>query len=280
MKPRGPVPPPQRARARAKAARRPMCVSVFGPSQQGKSYLVGSLARRDPAPCLIRFGEETRDFFADINPAGGKESTGLVTRFTVRPVQGLPGLPVVCRMLSQGDVIKIVANAFMEDFDRDTVRAMEPAEVEAWIARFRTKAAAAPMADFGSDDVFDLFEYFERYFRNHPVHAALKPGPWQELETLAPRLSTLEGKTVAQLWDFLFRGDQVFSALEEGLKAREKILATVTNGKVFLAELLSKAAPYLRAKLKEATITVQDERQSGVLVVPAQTTVEDWEAMT
>jgi hypothetical protein len=67
---------------------------------------------------------------------------------------------------------------------------------------------------------------------------------------------------------------------EEGLKAREKILATVTNGKVFLAELLSKAAPYLRAKLKEATITVQDERQSGVLVVPAQTTVEDWEAMT
>lgn len=179
----------QRARALAKAARRPMCVSVFGPSQQGKSYLVGSLARRDPDPCLIRFGAETRDFFADINPAGGKESTGLVTRFTVRPVQGLPGLPVVCRMLSQGDVIKIVANAFMEDFDRDTVRAMEPAEVEAWIARFRARAAAEPAADFTADDVFDLFEYFERYFRNHPVHAALKPGPWRELETLAPRLS-------------------------------------------------------------------------------------------
>ena len=37
---------------------------------------------------------------------------------------------------------------------------------------------------------------------------------------LAPRLATLEGKTVAQLWDFLFRGDQVFLHLEEGLKAR------------------------------------------------------------
>ena len=37
---------------------------------------------------------------------------------------------------------------------------------------------------------------------------------------LAPRVDTLEGKTVAQLWDDLFRGDEVFALLEEGLKAR------------------------------------------------------------
>ncbi|OGA38391.1 MAG: hypothetical protein A3G24_12080 [Betaproteobacteria bacterium RIFCSPLOWO2_12_FULL_62_13] len=36
---------------------------------------------------------------------------------------------------------------------------------------------------------------------------------------LAPRLSSLEGKTVAQLWDYPFRGDEVFDLLEEGLKA-------------------------------------------------------------
>lgn len=37
---------------------------------------------------------------------------------------------------------------------------------------------------------------------------------------LAKRLDTLEGKTVAQLWDYLFKGDQVFALLEEGLRAR------------------------------------------------------------
>lgn len=42
----------------------------------------------------------------------------------------------------------------------------------------------------------------------------------QKRRRLAPRLASLEGKTVAQLWDFLFRGDQVFALLEEGLKAR------------------------------------------------------------
>ena len=37
---------------------------------------------------------------------------------------------------------------------------------------------------------------------------------------LAKRLDTLEGKTIAQLWDYVFRGDEVFAALEEGLKER------------------------------------------------------------
>ena len=39
-------------------------------------------------------------------------------------------------------------------------------------------------------------------------------------KSLAPRLATLEGKTIAQLWDFLFRGEEVFALLEEGLKQR------------------------------------------------------------
>ena len=39
-------------------------------------------------------------------------------------------------------------------------------------------------------------------------------------KALARRLDTLEGKTVAQLWDFLFRGDEVFELLEEGMRRR------------------------------------------------------------
>ena len=35
-----------------------------------------------------------------------------------------------------------------------------------------------------------------------------------KVRPLARRLDTLNGKTGAQLWDFLFAGDEVFSALE------------------------------------------------------------------
>ena len=40
------------------------------------------------------------------------------------------------------------------------------------------------------------------------------------VRALAKRPATLEGKTVAQVWDYLFRGDEIFEFLEEGLKAR------------------------------------------------------------
>ncbi len=41
-----------------------------------------------------------------------------------------------------------------------------------------------------------------------------------QMQPLAKRLDTLEGKTVAELWDFVFRGDEVFEVLERDLKRR------------------------------------------------------------
>ena len=57
---------------------------------------------------------------------------------------------------------------------------------------------------------------------NDGYYEALWPrSPRQtKLKSLAPRLDTLEGKTVAQVWDYVFRGDEVFALLEEGLKQR------------------------------------------------------------
>jgi hypothetical protein len=54
--------------------------------------------------------------------------------------------------------------------------------------------------------------YYEAYWPRSPRE--------QLTRELAPRLDTLEGKTVAQLWDELFKGDIVFELLEEGLKKR------------------------------------------------------------
>ena len=54
--------------------------------------------------------------------------------------------------------------------------------------------------------------YYETYWPRTPRQTGIQP--------LAKRLSTLEGKTVVQLWDFLFRGDEVFEILEEALKER------------------------------------------------------------
>ncbi|MEE4379423.1 MAG: virulence factor SrfC family protein, partial [Candidatus Competibacteraceae bacterium] len=72
------------------AVQRPMCVGVFGPSQSGKSYLISALARKGTAPLLADFAGQPVDFIRDLNPEGGRESTGLVTRFTVHQSQTPP----------------------------------------------------------------------------------------------------------------------------------------------------------------------------------------------
>ena len=38
--------------------------------------------------------------------------------------------------------------------------------------------------------------------------------------SVAPRLETLAGKTIGQLWDDLFRGDEIFPVLEAALAQR------------------------------------------------------------
>lgn len=41
-----------------------------------------------------------------------------------------------------------------------------------------------------------------------------------EPQALADRPATLEGKTVAFLWDYLFRGDEIFPVIAEELRRR------------------------------------------------------------
>ena len=55
-------------------------------------------------------------------------------------------------------------------------------------------------------------EQLEAFWPRSPRQAAARP--------LGRRLDTLEGKTVVQLWDYLFRGDEVFACLEDGLRDR------------------------------------------------------------
>ena len=44
--------------------------------------------------------------------------------------------------------------------------------------------------------------------------------PAYKITPLAPRLSNLRGKTVCELWDWLFRGEDLFSTIEEVLQQR------------------------------------------------------------
>lgn len=50
-----------------------------------------------------------------------------------------------------------------------------------------------------------------------------------EIRQPASRPGSLDGKTVAFLWDDLFRGDEIFAVLQEGLKAKYPNVTFITH---------------------------------------------------
>lgn len=174
-----------------RAAVRKMCAGVFGASQAGKSYLISALARKDGQRLMALFGDTEVDFIAEINPEGGKESTGLVTRFTTeRPKALPPGHPVRVGLLSETDVIKILANSFTFDVihsdDDDEARH----SAAAFAVLDRLSEAAAPRGHMAIEDVYDLEDYCSaRLLKTARMKALKKCGFWNSAAALAPRLS-------------------------------------------------------------------------------------------
>jgi hypothetical protein len=198
------------SRKLARAARRRMCVGVFGPSQAGKSYLVSILASRDGHPLQARFADRTYDFLREINPPGNRESTGLVTRFGLGLSDVAPDFPVRVRLLTQTDIVKILGNSFLLDFDHQKAAFERPdgGAIRKRLAELRTKVMPTPPGDLDADDVLDLIEYFDTFFAG--VTSELRTDYWREAIDLAPRLS---GRDRAKLWSVLWYDFQPFTEL-------------------------------------------------------------------
>ncbi len=152
-----------------------MCVGIFGPSQSGKSYLVSALCKPPAGPggdergMIADFAGRQLDFISEINPPGDKESTGLVTRLSTVGRESPRGYPVSLQLLTETDLVRILANSFLCDFDANRLEFTPPVpgqkEVRELLAELQSRALGeivAPHLDERA--IFDLGEYFARNF--------------------------------------------------------------------------------------------------------------------
>lgn len=205
-------------RSCGKAAGRKMCAGVFGPSQAGKSYLISALARGPANQLDAIFGDGKYDFVSEINPEGGKESTGLVTRFTLTPEKNAPeGYPVRLEMLSETDLVKIIANAYYADCEH---KEEAQSKIEATLEKLRQRAGQANGA-IDIDAMEDLREYLVNDFRAKPRVQELERSYWDDALELGPKLD-LEGRIrlYALIWDEV---EEFSSLLRKLLAALEEL---------------------------------------------------------
>lgn len=188
----------RRARRLARSARTPMSVSVFGPSQAGKSFLVSVLARPADGPLVAEFDGSALDYIREINPEGEGESTGLVTRFTMAKSSTPAGFPIRLTLLSEADIIRTISNSFFMDGDRSEP-SPEPSEIAAHLDLFKPRAGSArPGID--ADEVYEIGEYVEASFGREAYAVALRPF-WEEAALIAPGLSLADRAAFfAPLW--------------------------------------------------------------------------------
>lgn len=189
----------------ARAAERKMCAGVFGPSQAGKSYLISALARDASGILMALFGAEAKDFIEEINPEGGKEATGLVTRFTMTRPASLPdGFPVQIKLLTETDLVKIIANTYYADCEH--MEAPDPNAVLRSIDDLQSgpqniKGAGSPHINL--DALEDLREYLVKDFLSKPrVQELDRCGYWKRIFELGPQLD-LESRIrmYSVIWD-------------------------------------------------------------------------------
>lgn len=210
------------ARKLAQAAERPMAVAVFGTSQAGKTNLMGSLISTKQHPVKVIFageGEEQRyDFLNSINPQGGKETTGIVTRFSMQPMESpVRTHPVILRVLREVDVLKILANTFVLELsgiwqDGGT---SDTSKLTATVNGLPTQA---PSAGIALEDIYELREYINAHLPAHPLATGSSEPYWRALEAMAPKLAATErSRAFAPLWGELPEFTDLYVTLKAAL---------------------------------------------------------------
>lgn len=188
---------------------------LFGESQVGKSYAVTNIATTEDRTTFYVKNPETNayiNFLQEINPEGqGREATGVVTRFTVENSwqKGLP--PFKLKLLSQTDVVKIIANSYFSDFQGINFSVNRDNLLEK-IAEFKLNLRKEKTDTvFSEDNIYELKEYLEQRFPDKSIISDLRQMEyWDEI---VPIMSHLSCENRCELLKVLWGEIEYFSEL-------------------------------------------------------------------
>ncbi len=232
------------ARKLRAAAERPMAVGVYGLSQAGKSYLISTLARPHGKELTAEL-DRPRPFLADINPESEKEATGLVTRFTMRHEIGPLGFPARLRLLTETDLVKILANSWFRDARDIELAGHVPAEaVTQTLEEMQALANGPELGEVAQEDIWDLQTYCEQEFRaTDAMRLSFKGVFWDRAAAILPRLS-LEKR--CEFYGLLWNRFAPFTALLKRLCGRLRELGFARDAWAPIEALVPKVDSVLR----------------------------------
>lgn len=207
-------------------------VSLFGKSQVGKSYLVdGILSTVDEKKLMIpNYADGTEHaFIGELNPPGGKESTGVVSRFSIEKNDHSDSLPVEIKLLSAKDIILILCDTYYSDI-KYYDHSITLQEINDFSNNLSSLFSDTKQEHITEDDVYDIKDYLEKYFKDKPVILNFKDSKyWEMVANAIANVQPEKWYIVFELiWGKNERFSQLFNKLIAALKGldfSEKVFA-------------------------------------------------------
>ncbi|MCG8312001.1 MAG: putative virulence factor [Pseudomonadales bacterium] len=233
----------RRARNMAKrlgtVSNRPMTVGFFGLSQAGKSYLISALAAGDNGKLETQYGAQRLDFIDHVNPpGGGKEATGLVTRFSRTATAGPADYPIELHLFSEADLVKVFTNSFFKDFNHEKFNyEYNDQHIRSKLKTLSQRKSPALTHGINQDDVVDIWDYLNDRFSSSS--RALAGYYWPNAVALAPYLNVRDR---AELFSILWGEIPEFT--ESYIQFSELLASLNWAGRVYapLESLVSQTA--------------------------------------
>lgn len=150
--------------------------AAYGESQVGKSYLMSSLLSTPDAPFVIENNGALYSFIDKINPSGGnntkKESTGVITRFTIRQSNNKMKDYVKITNLSVVDIILLLADSYYNDVKINTDSVMLKTDIDNALSQMAELwTAKSPVHNIiNEDDIRDICDYLNEIIGNNAAN--------------------------------------------------------------------------------------------------------------
>ena len=158
------------------SADRNAAISVYGPSQAGKSFLASVLVRPTDKPLKISFpgNSGNKEYISEINPSGDRECTGLVTRFTIGSHHQNADYPIQLRLLSELEIICILINSYFSDGEQRFENHKSESDLTKYLDSI-DEINEKPTKSIAKQDFWEIEEYLRDNFPNSSYATSLIP---------------------------------------------------------------------------------------------------------
>ncbi|AJJ62020.1 putative virulence factor [Yersinia aldovae] len=187
-----------KARHLAQTSRNAMTIGFFGHSSAGRKYLISALIADEHGRVATRLGGKTLDFWQQIKP--DYQASGLVTRFSHHAVITDEAYPVRLSLLSEQDIARIMATAFLLDGHQEKAgHALDEQYITDHLQQLAMHRQPVAVAGINNDDVIALWDSLLRH--DAVRQKALETHFWPAAVALAPYLSIDDrARLFALLW--------------------------------------------------------------------------------